>query len=212
MIFKDRSDAGRILAQKLSKDVSIPRSHDLAVVLGIPRGGLVTAKEVAALLNLPLDVVVVRKLGVPGDEELAFGAVDLDGNVVFNESALESLSLRSDEINKIKFKELNEAKRRQELFRKGKGDLNIAGRTVIVVDDGIATGETVEAAINYVKSRSPSRIILAAPVCAPETVERLKPLVDGLFILKSPAYFMAVGQFYENFPQVLDNQVISLLE
>lgn len=181
------------------------------VVLGIPRGGVVVAAEVSKILKSPLSVIVVRKLGVPSHPELAFGAVDADGNVVLDKEMVGRLGLSRRTISEIREREQGEAKRREKLFRKNKDELDLKGKLTILVDDGIATGATTEAAIKCIKKDDPLKLILATPVAPPETAEKLRLLVDDLIVLQTPPDFMAVGQFYSDFPQTLDEEVIGLL-
>lgn len=217
MIFKDRLQAGQVLGEKIANDNPGLVGNPRVVVLGIPRGGVVVASEISKQLSVPLDVVIVRKLGVPYSPEFAFGAVDLDGRAVINESTVLQLGLTSNQIEEVKEKELSEARRREEKFRRGRWRLNLRGRTVILVDDGIATGATAEAATDYVLSRNPSKVILAAPVMAADTAASLKSKFKNqnakfsLVYLEAPKDFAAVGQFYEGFPQVTDEEVVGIL-
>lgn len=207
MIFKDRSEAGKILAEKLAY---LKDRKDI-VVLGIPRGGVVVAAEVSKILKSPLSVIVIRKLGIPSHPELAFGAVDADGNVVLDKEMVGRLGLSRRTISEVREREQGEAERREKLFRKNKDELDLKGKLIILVDDGIATGATTEAAIKCIKKNDPLKLILAAPVAPPETVDKLRPSVDDLIVLQTPSDFMAVGQFYSYFPQVSDEEVINLL-
>lgn len=209
MIFLDRVSAGKILAERLLK---LSLSARPPVVLGIPRGGAVVAFEVAKALGVPLDVVVVRKLGVPLHKELAFGAIDLEGKTVLDRSLIRQLGIGPAEIETVREKEWAEARRREEIFRgKPRRPLDLKGKLAIIVDDGIATGETAEAAVNFVRSKGAETVILAAPVGSPETAARLRSIVEAMVILETPPDFLAVGQFYENFPQTSDEEVINLL-
>lgn len=208
MIFRDRGEAGRLLAGKLSEVLTEPSN---LVVLGIPRGGVVVAAEVSKLLKAPLEVVVVRKLGVPGHEEFAFGAIDVDGQMVIDQPLVTQLGLSPEMVEAVRKRELAEALRREALFREGRPRFKLNGKTAVIVDDGLATGATAEAAINYVRGKGPARLILATPVAAGDTVSRLKGLVDGLVVLDVPDDFMAVGQFYHEFPQVSDEEVGRIL-
>lgn len=211
MIFKDRLQAGRMLGERIAYDKPDSVGNPKVIVLGIPRGGVVVAAEVSKVLECPLDVVVVRKLGVPGHEEFGFGAVDLDGQAVFDESTIRRLGLTSAIVEKVRQKELAEAGRREAVFRAGKNPLDLKSQIAVLVDDGLATGVTTQAAVNYTRRHRPSEIVLAVPVAALDTVAKLKPLVDDLIVLATPENFMAVGQFYEDFSQVSDAEVIKFL-
>lgn len=201
-IFKDRNEAGQKLAELLQefKDTN-------AIVLAIPRGGIVIGKEVAEILNLPLDIIVTRKVGAPMNQEYAIGAVDIDGDCVYNEDALSGIDIHCAELEKEK--ELKEARRRWELYRAGREPLTLDGKTAIIVDDGMATGMTVQSAVNYAKKLKANRIVVASPVAPPEIVEKLKKEMD-LRVLKTPSDFFAIGAFYEDFPQVSDEEVIKI--
>lgn len=212
MVFLNREEAGKALAKRIR--ASLPSEtlrKGKILVLGLPRGGVAVAAPVARELSLPLDVLVVRKLGVPGHEEFAFGAVDLDGQMVVEGETIRRLNLSSEKVNQVVERELKEAQRRAGLYRKGKGELKISGKTVIVVDDGLATGATAEAAVGYVRRRGPMVVILASPVASPEAFSRLKKLVDSAVVLEVPDNFDAVGQFYSEFSQTSDAEVIRLL-
>lgn len=202
-IFKDRESAGKILAQRL-------KSIKADLVLGIPRGGVVVAKEVARELNLPLDVLVVRKIGAPMQEELALGAVDPDGETVWEENLLGEVGIRREGLGDAIRNEWKEVKRREDVYRAGKADLNVENKRVILVDDGIATGATTLAAVSYLK-RHKAKVVLAIPVAAEEAVNKIKPQVDEAIFLEIPEYFQAVGQFYHQFPQISDQEVVQLL-
>jgi putative phosphoribosyl transferase len=208
-MFKNRKDAGRKLAARLLK-----YKDEHPVVLALPRGGVPVAYEVAMALKAPLDVVVVRKLGAPGQPELGIGAV-VDGDhplSVLNEEVLRALDVSDDYVNREVALELQEIRRRQESYRSGRSSERIEGRTAIVIDDGIATGGSVRAALRGVRRSNPMRLILAVPVAPPETAESLQPEVDELVCLSMPVFFQAVGQFYEDFRQTTDEEVIQLLE
>jgi putative phosphoribosyl transferase len=208
-MFKNRKDAGRRLAARLLK-----YKDEHPVVLALPRGGVPVAYEVAMALNAPLDVVVVRKLGAPGQPELGIGAV-VDGDhpqSVLNEEVVRLLGVSDDYVNREVARELREIRRRQESYRSGRSPEGIEGRTAIVIDDGIATGGSVRAALRGVRRSNPRRLILAVPVAPPETVESLQPEVDELVCLSMPVFFHAVGQFYEDFRQTTDEEVVELLK
>lgn len=206
-MFRDRVDAGRRLAARLAEE-------DLSggLVLGIPRGGVVVAAAVAAELALPLDIIVPRKIGAPRNPELAVGAVTQDGTVIYNDRLLQRLMLRADDLEGQVQQEIKEIERRMTLYRGSRVPPELAGRTVILIDDGIATGYTVLAALRSLRRAGPQRIILAVPVAPPETLERLKPEVDRIVCLEAPDDFYAVGQFYLHFDQNSDQEVIDLLQ
>lgn len=202
-IFKDRADAGQQLATLLDDCKGTN-----AIVLAIPRGGVIVAKEIAKALDLPLDIIVTRKIGAPGDDEYAIGAIDISGNGIFNEREKANIDEKwlADKI----LAEKNEAERRWTAYRKGRDALDLRGKTAIIVDDGIATGLTMEVAIEYVKSEGATKIIVAVPVAPTDTIRTLKNKAD-VRVLESPAFFSAVGEWYENFPQVSDEEVIATL-
>ena len=208
-MFKNRKDAGRKLAARLLK-----YKDEHPVVLALPRGGVPVAYEVARALDAPLDIVVVRKLGAPGQPELGVGAV-ADGDhpqSVLNEEVVRALDVSDDYLNREVALELQEIRRRQERYRSGRAPEPIEGRTAIVIDDGIATGGSVRAALRGVRRSDPKRLVLAVPVAPPDTVESLQPEVDELVCLSMPFFFHAVGQFYEDFSQTTDEEVVELLE
>lgn len=205
-MFRDRVDAGRRLAARLAEE-DLPGG----LVLGIPRGGVVVAAVVAAELALPLDVIVPRKIGAPGNPELAVGAVTQDGTVIYNEQLLRRLGLKAGDLEGQVRQQIQEIERRTALYRGSGAPPALAGRTVILIDDGIATGYTVLAALRSLRRARPRRVILGVPVAPPETLERLKPEVDQLVCLEAPEDFYAVGQFYLHFDQNSDQEVIGLL-
>ncbi len=204
-MWSDRVEAGRELAAELERRGYGGR--DDVTVLGVPRGGVEVAREVADRLDAPLDVVVVRKVGAPGAPEFAAGAVDLDGMVHENPSAGVSRSW----LERAAIPEHEEAVRRAEAYRRGRGPLEIADRTIIVVDDGIATGLTATAALRWLKGRGAARTVIAAPVMAPDAAEALEANADEVVFLENPRGFGAVGAFYGYFPQLSDDDVMRLL-
>ncbi len=209
LLFKNRQDAGRQLAARLRE---YKGQHPL--VLALPRGGVPVGYEVALALDAPLDIIVVRKLGAPGQPELGIGAV-VDGDhpqSVLNEDVVSILHVSEDYLSREVAAELQEIRRRQECYRRGRPPAAVAGRTVIVVDDGIATGGSMRAALRGVRRAAPKRLVLAVPVAPPETIESLRPEVDAVVCLSMPPFFHAVGQFYENFSQTTDEEVIELLD
>ncbi|HAS84796.1 MAG TPA: phosphoribosyltransferase [Candidatus Yonathbacteria bacterium] len=202
-IFKDRIEAGKRLAEVLSEF----KNSD-AIVLALPRGGVVVAKEVARELGLPLDIIVTRKIGAPGNDEYAIGAIDITGAGVWNEAERAYVDPKWLE-HKIE-SEKKEAMRRFETYRKGMGALNLKNKTVIIVDDGIATGLTMQAAVAYSKREGALKVVVAVPVASTESVRTLKSVAEVRF-LETPIFFSAVGEWYEDFPQVSDEEVISAL-
>ena len=196
-IFKNRQAAGQILAQRL-------RNTSADLVLGIPRGGVVVAAEIAKKLNLPLSFIVTRKIGAPMQPELALGAVDPDGNVVLEEQPMEDL-------REIIQKEWKELKRRENQYRNGKPPVEVNNKRVILVDDGIATGATTLAAIKYLK-RHGAKVILAVPVASKDAMEKVAQEVKEVVVLHTPLDFQAVGQFYQYFEPVIDEEVVQLLK
>ena len=207
MTFADRSDAGRRLAQPLLAY----RGPD-AVVLGLPRGGVPVAAEVAVALGAPLDVLVVRKLGVPRQPELAFGAIGEGGIRVLNESVLRQGGLTPEDLAAVEEAERAELDRRLRRYRGGAAGLPLAGKVAIIVDDGFATGATARAAALVARASGASRVILAAPIGAPDTVAGLADVADDVVCLVMPPGFVAVGQGYRDFGQTADDEVCELLE
>jgi len=207
MIFLNRVDAGRKLAKKLA---GFANRADV-LVLGIPRGGVPVAFQVADELGVPLDVFVVRKLGVPAHEELAFGAIASGGIRIVDAQIVESMGISDLDIESIAAKEREELNRRDRVYRGSRPPLNLKGKTVILVDDGIATGASTLAAIAALKELKPARIVLAAPIAPASTYRRLRREVDDLICLDTPDSFYAIGEFYEDFSQVSDEEVTKLL-
>lgn len=209
MQFADRIEAGRLLAKKLHAYANRPD----VVVLALPRGGVPVAYEVAHALDAPLDVFLVRKLGVPGHEELAMGAI-ATGNVrVLNEDLVKHLRIADDLIDQVVARERRELARRENLYRGASIPLSVSGRTVIVVDDGLATGFTMRAAVKALKRLGPAKIIVAAPVAARETCESFKAEVDSTCVcVMSPEPFDGVGLWYRDFSQTTDEEVCLLLK
>ncbi|MBI2039546.1 phosphoribosyltransferase [Candidatus Microgenomates bacterium] len=213
-MFKNRQSAGQLLAKRL-------KSTKADLVLAIPRGGVLVAKEIAKILKLPLDILVTRKIGVPMQPELALGAVDPDGEVVWDESLLKELRIKQQELSDKVDEELEEIKRREKVYRQGKDPLSVDNKTIILADDGIATGATTLAAIRYLKRHQVKRIVLAVPVASKESVDKISrelgpPAGEAggfgeVVVLETPEYFHAVGQFYQHFEEVTDSEVVQLL-
>lgn len=207
-LFADRREAGKALAELLADY----RSRRDAIVLALPRGGVPVAYEVAAALNLPLDVLVVRKLGVPGHEEFAFGSIASGGIRYINDAVVRSLGLSRSIINTVIEREEHELARREDLYRGNRPSPPMQGKTVIIVDDGLATGSTMRAAVRAVQTRHPTKIIAAAPVCAEETRKDLDKEIDTWCICAiTPEPFYAVGLWYRDFSPTTDEEVRSLL-
>lgn len=205
--FRDRREAGRFLAEKLAHY----RGRDDVQVLGLARGGVPVGWEVASFLRAPLDACLVRKLGVPQWPELAMGAVATAGGVVLNEDLLGSLDISDEQIRDTLTRETAELHRREEVYRAGRGALLLAGRTVILVDDGIATGASMTAAVRSVRSTGPAHIVVAVPVGPASVCRRLRADADDVVCSTTPRDFRAVGQVYEDFHQVSDDEVRDLL-
>src|SRR5258708_13842263 len=205
--FRDRAEAGRSLAAKLAAYANRPD----VVVLALPRGGVPVAFEVARALGAPLDVLLVRKLGVPGYEELAMGAVATGGVRVLNGQVGDTLRARSYVIDAVAAREQQELTRRERLYRGGRPPPSVRGRTVVLVDDGLATGATMHAAVKALRQQQPARIVVAVPIAAPETCDELKAEADEVICGITPEPFDAVGRWYEDFSQTTDEEVADLL-
>jgi putative phosphoribosyl transferase len=206
VVFRDRVDAGKRLANRLSEY----RSKDV-VVLAIPRGGVVVGFEVAGDLAAPLNVIIPRKLGAPGNPELAIGAVTEDGDTYIDSTIVEALAVEQSYIDEETQRQVAEIKRRMKTYLGDKQRPALSGKTVILVDDGIATGSTMKAAIRTVRRHGSAEVVVAVPVAPPETVDSLKELADSVICLATPSFFYAIGQFYREFDQVSDTEVIRLL-
>ncbi len=211
-MFENREQAGRQLAARLKHLRDDPASD--VVVLGLPRGGVVVAAEIAAGLRAPLDVLVVRKLRAPQQPELAIGAVagGEHPHRILNDLVIASLSVEDEYLQRETAMQLDELRRRQSLYRRGRPASPLTGRTLVVADDGIATGATVRAGIKALRGRAPLSIVLAVPVGPAAAVRALSEDVDELICLETPSVFTAVGEFYEDFRQTTDAQVIAALE
>ncbi len=205
--YRDREEAGRLLGEALQAYAGRPD----VIVLGLPRGGVPVAFEVAKALGAPLDVFVVRKLGVPGHAELAMGAIASGGVRVLNDAVVRSLSIAPHVIDRVAQDEQRELERREKLFRDGRPAPALAGRIAIVVDDGLATGATMRAAVAALRKLAPAKIVVAVPVGAQETCEEFRRHSDEIVCLQAPRFFDAVGRWYENFAQTSDAEVRELL-
>ena len=206
--FLDRTEAGQLLATQLKAYANRPD----VLVLALPRGGVPVAFEVARALNAPLDVIIVRKLGVPGEEELAMGAIASGGVRVLNEDVVQMLAIPEEVINKVAAHKQHELERREHLYRGDRPAYDTHDRIVILVDDGIATGATMRAAVSAVRYQHPACIIIAVPVAASATCEEFAAEVDELVCVSRPEVFFAVGFWYEHFSQTSDEEVRRLLE
>jgi len=206
-VFRDRYYAGQALASRL---VRYAYRQDV-LVLALPRGGVPVAFEVARTLNAPLDVFVVRKLGLPGHEELAMGAVATGGVRVLNEDVVEPLQIPNEILDQVTAKELAELERRERLYRDNLPPPQVRGKVVIVVDDGLATGSTMRAAAQALRQLQPARIVVAVPTASVETCNEFKSVVDETVCAITPEPFYAVGQWYEDFSQTSDEEVQNLL-
>ena len=208
MIFRDRTEAGKYLATKLLNYKGRPD----VLVLALPRGGVPVAFEVAQALRVPLDIFLVRKLGVPGHEELAMGAISTGGVRVLNEDTVEYLRIPEHIIDAIAAEELKELKRRELAYRGNRPEPDVKGKTVILIDDGLATGSTMRAAAQALRQQQPARIVVAVPVSAPETCDEYRIGVDEIICAVTPEPFLGVGMWYLDFPQTTDDEVRDLLE
>jgi putative phosphoribosyl transferase len=208
MRFRNRTEAGRALARVLSRYAG----RDDVVVLALPRGGVPVAYEVAKELGAPLDVFLVRKLGVPGHEELAMGAIASGGVLVLDDGVVRWLGISEDQIQKTLARELDELRRREAAYREGRPLPDLKGKTVILVDDGLATGASMQAAARAVRRHDPARIVVAVPVASRATCDQFREEVDEVVCAVTPAPFYAVGNWYEDFSQTSDEEVRELLE
>jgi putative phosphoribosyl transferase len=206
-VFANRETAGRQLAERMAED----RPEGDIVVLGLPRGGVPVAWELAEVLHAPLDVFVVRKLGAPFNPEYAVGAIAAGGVTVYNPEALAVLRLDEGKLEAIRQREQAELERRERMYRQGRPPPQLGGKTVILADDGIATGSTMRAAVEAVRHFEPASVVVAAPTGSSEAVELLEAAADRVAVLSVPEPYVAVGAWYELFPQLTDQDVVDLL-
>ncbi|MBI5870446.1 MAG: phosphoribosyltransferase [Actinobacteria bacterium] len=208
MFFEDRKDAG----QRMISMVEGYRGAADTVVLGLPRGGIVVALEIALALELPLDVWVTRKIGAPLNPELAIGSVDFDGNLLLDENATRLHEVSERNIREMADEQIAETRRRYEQYRGVAEPPDVKGKTILVVDDGVATGFTMLAALKSLRHRGAEKIICVVPVASPRVMSRLEKNADDVQCFSTPSYFGAVGEFYRNFDQVSDEEVMDCLE
>ena len=206
-VFKDRREAGQVLAGLLAPY----RGKPDVVVLGLARGGLPVAYEVATSLGVPLDAFIVRKLGAPGHEEFAFGALASGGRVVINDDVVRRLQISPQQLREITEREAGELARREVTYRRGRPPLNVAGKTVILVDDGLATGSSMRAAIQALRESEPATVVIAVPAAPESTSREFAGLVDEVVCASMPTPFLAVGESFGDFRQVTDDEVRELL-
>lgn len=206
--FQDRREAGRLLAARLEEY----RGCRDCLLLGLPRGGVVVAAEIARALGLPMDVCLVRKLGAPFQPELAMGAVAFGGVLVLHQDLIDGWGIPAAAVDRAIAREREELQRRESLYRAGRPPLDLYGKTVILVDDGIATGATVEAAISAMRQMRAGRVVVAAAVASAATARRLARVADEVVCVLLPEELCAIGEWYEDFDQVTDGEVLSLLE
>jgi putative phosphoribosyl transferase len=205
--FANRIDAGKRLTSELENLIG-----KNAIVLAIPRGGVVVGNEISKALNLPLDVIIPRKIGAPDNPELAIGAMTEDGTIILDKQLVSHLGVSQDYIRAESERQKNEIERRLRLYRGAEPYPNLRGKDVIIVDDGIATGSTMKAALASVKNRGAKKVIVAVPVGPPSTIDELKNQADEVICPYTPEYFQALGQFYVDFEQTTDEEVIQLLK
>ena len=206
--FRNRREAGRILAQELVHYAN----HSDVIILALPRGGVPVAYAVALALNIPLDVFIVRKLGLPGHEELAIGAIASGGVRVLNEDVIRAFHIPEEVIDRVVQRELHELERRERLYREDRPMPEIRDRIVILIDDGLATGASMRAAVVALRAQNPKRIVVAVPTAAPETCEAFEAEVDEIVCAITPEPFLGVGRWYEDFSQTTDEEIRVILQ
>ncbi|MDD3029324.1 MAG: phosphoribosyltransferase [Alphaproteobacteria bacterium] len=207
-MFRDRTEAGKALAKKLAcykNDASV-------IILGLPRGGVAVAAEVAKALHAPLDLLLVRKLGLPENPELAMGALALPSTCVLNDDIIKLYDVQQASLDRVIAREKTVLQERNALYRENRPPPEVRGKTVILVDDGIATGADMRAALNATKAQNPDKVIVAVPIAPEEALLPLRTQADAIFCLEKPSLFMGVGQIYENFEQVPDETVIAFMK
>lgn len=208
MIFKNREEAGRLLAKKLEKY----RENLSSVVIGLARGGVVTAAAIAKELKVPLDIICIRKIGAPQNPELALGAIGSNGQTFLNEELIHYLNVDSSYLQEEKERQKALAKAREDTYHKAYPEISVKGKIVILADDGLATGATMQAAVAKMKKDGVAKVVVAVPVAAPDSLDKIKRVCDEAVYLDAPFFFQAVGQFYDDFSQVEDGEVISILK
>lgn len=206
-VFQDRMDAGHQLADLLNQE-----DVEADIVLGIPRGALPVARPVADALDVPLDIVVASKIGAPNNPELAIGAVASDGSSWLNEDLIEQLNVPDEYIEREREREAENARQKADRYRGNRNPPDLAGKRIIIVDDGIATGATARACLRQVATAGAARVVLAVPVSSPDVIEELQTETDAVIAVESPPHFSAVGQFYERFEQVSDEKAMTYLD
>lgn len=207
MVYRDRTDAGKQLAARLADYAD----RDDVLVLALPRGGVPVGYEVAKALRAPLDIFLVRKLGVPGHEELAMGAIASGGVRVLNDDVVDYLRIPGEVIDAVAMDELKELERREQAYRGNRPEPDVRGKTIILVDDGLATGSTMRASASALRQQNPARIVVAVPVSAPQTCNEYRMGVDEIICASTPEPFLGVGQWYRDFSQTTDDEVRELL-
>ena len=206
-LFEDRRDAGRQLSERLSE---LDLGDDI-LVLALPRGGVPVGYEVASALDAPLDIFVTRKIGAPGNPEFAIGAVASDGTLVLDENVIRGFGISDDYVETERKRQLDEVERRMAAYRGDRPRPEIRGRTIILVDDGVATGATVRASLQALRQSEPGRLILAVPIGPAQTIQELRSLADEVVVVATPEPFWAIGRFYRVFGQTSDEEVVQLL-
>lgn len=211
-MFKNREEAGRKLATKLVSDLAIKSAENKTLVLAIPRGGVITGKEIAERLKCPLDIIITKKIGAPGNPELAIGAVGPGGEEVIDEQLASQVGADKEYIQEQKKIIEKEIERREKELRGGRPQPDYKDKIIILTDDGVATGATMLAGIEVLRQHHPKKIIVAVPVIAKDTLKKIEAQADAVIYLEAPWMFFAVGQFYEDFPQTTDGEVKELLK
>ena len=211
-MWQDRIEAGQKLAQKLKEVLAEEKTPNQGLVLAIPRGGVVVGQQIAKTLNYPLDVIITKKIGAPGNPELAVGAIGFVGEPVIDEDLVTRLGVGKEYLEKKIAEVKNQIIIQEKEWRAGKETLDLKNKVVVITDDGVATGATVKSAMEIVRQANPQKIILAVPVIAKESLNEIENLADEVVYLEAPELFFAVGQFYQNFDQITDEEVKELLK